>query len=262
MTEGAGEQLRVRARIHIAAQAGQRSREALVAEEKDCETAKRKAGEPAPKARAITRSNSDGNGSGSGKRQLRRANSAGAMPNTSRAQRRRPKKKKAEDETTEEEDAPKRWIAKSLTLARLLQQAPAKGLQRALTVELETAEEKALVVEALDVKPPLDWAAQSESEQLKRFFAATAFLCSDAISRQAITALAPKYTLRNSEFGTHVHGLPPGAVGADAGRHRREGDQSADGRRQRHDGPWRRRRESGEPAVADILRGSIQHTAR
>ena len=65
------------------------------------------------------------------------------------------------------------------------QQAPAKGLQRALTVELETAEEKALVIEALDVKPPLDWAAQSESEQLKRFFAATAFLCSDAISRQA-----------------------------------------------------------------------------
>ena len=77
-------------------------------------------------------------------------------------------------------------------------------LQRALTVELETAEERALVVEALDVKPPLDWAAQSESEQLKRFFAATAFLCSDAISRQAITALAPKYTLRNSEFGTFM----------------------------------------------------------
>ena len=127
VTEGAGEQLRVRARIHIAAQAGQRSREALVAEEKDCETAKRKAGEPAPKARAITRSNSDGNGSGSGKRQLRRANSAGAMPNASRAQRRRLKKKEAEEETTEEEDAPKRWIAKSLTLARLLQQAPARS---------------------------------------------------------------------------------------------------------------------------------------
>ena len=30
-------------------------------------------------------------------------------------------------------------------------------------------EEKALVVEALDVKPPLDWAARSESAQLKSF---------------------------------------------------------------------------------------------
>ena len=72
VTEGAGELLRVRARIHIAAQAGQRSREALVAEEKDNAAAKNTNGEPVPKARAITRSNSNGSGNSRKKRQLRK----------------------------------------------------------------------------------------------------------------------------------------------------------------------------------------------
>ena len=50
------------------------------------------------------------------------------------------------------EGEPRRWIAESRTLEDMLQQAPATGLQRALTRELEEAEERALTVEALDVK--------------------------------------------------------------------------------------------------------------
>ena len=48
------------------------------------------------------------------------------------------------------------------------------------------------MAEALDTKPPQVWTAPEEAEQLKRFFAAAAFLYSCAISRQVITALAPR----------------------------------------------------------------------
>ena len=62
-------------------------------------------------------------------------------------------------------------------------------------------------------KAPQVWAAPEEADQLKRFFAAAAFLYSCAISRQVITALAPRHTLRNSEFASFMAGhlglLPP-----------------------------------------------------
>ena len=100
-----------------------------------------------------------------------------------------------------------------LTVEDLLHKAPVEALEKALTAEVEAEEERALHIDALDVAAPKDWSDSEAEEQLKRFYAAAAFLYSCAISREQITAFAPRDGLSDSEFASFMAGhlglLPP-----------------------------------------------------
>ena len=89
-------------------------------------------------------------------------------------------------------------------------------LQRTLTMECETAEHRALLVQALTTKPPpkAQWHAPAQAEQLKAYAAAVAFLSSCEIARTQLSAWPnTAHGLNNDQFSdflsSHLGLMPP-----------------------------------------------------